>query len=379
MKRDLSFIGKNIRYFRRQRGWSIAMLARKAGLSEIPLGRIERGENAPSAAALYGLSGALNLSVDLFFSENDHERNLRQAEETGDPFVCTLGPEQKRILPQKIRTMSGELIKCFCALEDICNAHKHAKIPLFVPFTPNPSGMEALSAKIRQHMGIEHGVVFDYFELFENAGFRIIVAPMSKKIESFSYFDRINQNAFYFINERLNPERQLFKLCYELGRVLILTYSVQHGGEMFATDDRPSKHDPKPFTAHRAARRFAACFLMPEAAVQETVRQLGIENHQWSYDLLLRIKHRFGVSAETFLYRLDELGLIEPAAKDDLTKRIDDYYRKTDFCEPDSSRRMLTPNGRLWDLVLVGTQNSAYREEVKSIEHTLKEFKVQKL
>ncbi|MBW1893908.1 MAG: helix-turn-helix transcriptional regulator, partial [Deltaproteobacteria bacterium] len=49
MKKDLTFIGKNIRYFRRQRGWTMATLATKAGLSETPLGRIERCENAPSA------------------------------------------------------------------------------------------------------------------------------------------------------------------------------------------------------------------------------------------------------------------------------------------------------------------------------------------
>jgi len=42
---------------------------------------------------------------------------------------------------------------------------------------------------------------------------------------------------------------------------------------------------------------FAATFLMPSGAVTDTVEQLGIRQKQWPYELLLRIKHRFGVSA----------------------------------------------------------------------------------
>jgi len=148
--------------------------------------------------------------------------------------------------------------------------------------------MEMLSETVRRYIGIEHGVVFDYFELFENQGFRVI------------------QNAFFFLNSRPNPERQLFRLAYELGKLLILTYAVNRGEQIFKTDDGTTFTGKKPLTAHQAARRFAATFLMPAGAVRETVAQLGIQKKHWSYALLLRVKHRFGISAEAFLYRLDE-------------------------------------------------------------------------
>jgi len=79
-----------------------------------------------------------------------------------------------------------------------------------------------------------------------------------------------------------------------------------------------------------------------------------IRQKQWSYELLLRIKQRFGVSAEAFLYRLDELDLIDPSLMNPLNHKIHEHYGKTDFGEPDFSRRLLTPYGRLWDLVLTG-------------------------
>ena len=238
-------------------------------------------------------------------------------------------------------------------------------------------GMEALSETARQIMEIRHGIVFDYFELFENQGFRVVILPLPKEIDSFSYYDPPNQNAFFFLNARKNPERQLFRLAYELGRVFILTYTMQRGIELFETQAGTGPHDTKdPFTPHRGARRYAATFLMPKKSVCDTVNQLGIQRKHWSYELLLRIKHRFGISAETFLYRLEELDLIDPALIEPLKEKIYDHYDKTKFGEPDFSRRLLTPNGRLWDLVLTGKEVEQGRAEVLEIEKVLKKWKV---
>ncbi len=117
---------------------------------------------------------------------------------------------------------------------------------------------------------------------------------------------------------------------------------------------------------------------MPAKAVSDTVEQLGIQKKHWSYELLLRIKHRFGVSAEAFLYRLDELNLIDPSLVQALKDTIHEHYGKTDFGEPDLSRRLLTPNDRLWDLVLTGKESEEGREEVVEIERVLKKWKVMK-
>ena len=117
---------------------------------------------------------------------------------------------------------------------------------------------------------------------------------------------------------------------------------------------------------------------MPRKTVLDTVSQLGIQKKQWSYELLLRIKHRFGVSAETFLYRLEELELIDPVLIEPLKEKIYEHYDKTKFGEPDFSRRLLTPNGRLWDLVFTGKEVEEGRDEVMRIEERLKKWKVVK-
>jgi len=87
----------------------------------------------------------------------------------------------------------------------------------------------------------------------------------------------------------------------------------------------------------------------------------------WSWELLLRLKHRFGVSAETFLYRLDELDLIAPNRLNEIKARIKAHYAATHNAEPDGSRRILSPNGRLGDLLLI----SAARRECAALRRTL--------
>jgi Zn-dependent peptidase ImmA (M78 family)/DNA-binding XRE family transcriptional regulator len=373
----LDFIGKNIRFLRRQSSWTLAELAKRVGMSEGPLGRIERGVNAPSASVIYRLAKVFGVSVNALFAEAEQDLHTIRFEEKQEPFLVTIGKEEAA-LPARVQSAAGDIVAAFQALEDICNARKRAKIPLLIPFDPTEQGTETLSETARRIMEIQHGIVFDYLELFENQGFRVVVLPMPKDIDSFSYYEPPNQNAFFFLNTRKNPERQLFHLAYELGRVFILTYTMQQGIELFASEDDKAPDAQKPFTARHGANRFAATFLMPKKSVCDTVNQLGIQKRSWSYELLLRIKHRFGVSAETFLYRLEELELIDPALIEPLKEKIYDHYDKTKFGEPDLSRRLLTPNGRLWDLVLTGKEVEEGRDEVLKIEQTLKKWKVVK-
>jgi hypothetical protein len=135
----------------------------------------------------------------------------------------------------------------------------------------------------------------------------------------------------------------------------------------------------RPINPARAAGRFAATFLMPEPAVRATVSQLGVSKNAWTWDLLLRIKHRFGVSAQTFLYRLHELDLISDPTRDTLDTQINDFYAANGYIEPDSTRRCLTPNGRFFDLLLTAQGLDSAQEDIEEIKAVVKEFKLVKI
>jgi transcriptional regulator with XRE-family HTH domain len=90
-KTDLNFIGRNIRFFRRSRNWTLLQLANRIDIREGPLGRIERGLNLPSATVIYRLSKAFGISVDALFSPE-----LSQVQATidnNDSFFVTIEPD----------------------------------------------------------------------------------------------------------------------------------------------------------------------------------------------------------------------------------------------------------------------------------------------
>jgi len=133
---------------------------------------------------------------------------------------------------------------------------------------------------------------------------------------------------------------------------------------------------PRPINAKRAAKHFAAAFLMPDSAVKTTVGQLGITPDTWTWDLVLRIKHRFGISAEAFVYRLKELNLITEESSNTCIQKIKTHYKQTGFGEPDASRRILNSNGRFFDLLMTAEKIVSAKEEIKEIAEKFKLVKM---
>jgi len=368
MADDLNYVGKNIRFFRRSRNWTLAELAARIKIQEGPLGRIERGMNLPSANVLFRLSTALNVSMDALFAPEPCQAPVRiqGTSKTSDAcFISVTKDNEPAAPPKHLLKACHDIMAAFHALEDICKVQKHALLPLSIPFTPTYKGMENLAARVRKYLGTNDAVVFDYFELFENFGLRIILFPFTRnasKIDSLSFYEPAFQNAFFFLNSKSNNEKKLFSLAKELGKILISNQTKFEQTSLFT-----EKKTNRPINPDRAARRFAATLLMPETAVRATVSQLGIQQTGWSWELLLRIKHRFGVSTQSFLYRLDELKLITQSSKDKLEKKIKEFYDSTNYKEPDSTRRCLTPNGRFFDLLLTAKNINPKNREIEEI------------
>jgi len=342
MKTDIPDIGKNIRFLRRARNWTLIDLARKIGIREGPLGRIELGKNAPSAQVIYSLSCALNVSTEVLFANDVQHIELKTKDTDNSSNFIAIHPEPDKI-PKQLLAATHDIVAAFHALEDICNVPKYACLPLSVPFKPDYQGMETLASSIRKYFGIYDGVVFDYFELFENLGLRVIIFQFprdSRDMDSFSIYEFETP-----VNES-------------------------------ESDNKKESEKLRPINANRAAGRFAATFLMPEAAVRATVNQLGITSDGWSWDLLLRIKHRFGVSAQSFLYRLHELDLISTRLRNQLDAGIKEFYDSTGFQEPDSTRRCLTPNGRFFDLMLTAQNIEEAKKELIKIKGIEKKYKI---
>lgn len=378
-------IGERIRGLRRVRHLTQAELARRIGIQTGPMNALEKGRHIPSGRVLFRLAEVLETSVDSLLG-----LNLRHGEEPQDgvmplyvaePAVAYGGSKPASQWPSAVmaslpddpaldragRAMVEQVIHSFLALEDLCGAQKRAHIPLYVPFSRTVSGVEMWVQQVRQVLGIGQAVIFDYLELLENAGLRVVFCPLPDRIQSVAYYDAPNANAFLLIRQGVNVERQLFELIKRLACIYMHTrraYGPAGVQEAGALDDL------------HVARQFAALFLMPATAVRASVAQLGIKPDGWTYELLLRLKHRFGVSAQAFLMRLGELGLINKKGSELLKEKIEAHYRRTAYGEPDATRRVLSPNGRLGDLLLIAQRDPESASEAAAIARKLKGMKL---
>jgi transcriptional regulator with XRE-family HTH domain/Zn-dependent peptidase ImmA (M78 family) len=394
-------VGKVIRSLRRQRHLSQLELGRLIGMRPGPMNNIEQGRCLPSTPVLCRIAAVLEVPVDAVLGrplpyvreaasaavvrEAQVEYGKVQSEERvqyrtarprpdfsgvhGMPCACPV-----RLLPavapysRRLLETLEDLVHAYLTLEDMCGATKRATIPLCLAMPHTEVGIEDMAMRVRGLLGVGPAVIFDYLELFENAGLRVILAPLPGDVESAACHDPASENAFLFVStaSHTTAERQLFRLACELGRIYC------HAGGVRRVVGRDKSLD-----AEHVAAKFAAFFLMPAEAVHATVRQVGVRYDGWSWEMLLRLKHRFGVSAETFLYRLGELDLIAPKQLAELKQRIHAHYAATHHAEPDGSRRMLVHNGRLGDLALAAqAQTADHRAEVRSVIALLKRLKV---
>lgn len=357
---DPQAVGRCIRELRRQCHISQGELARRLDMRQGPVCNIEQGKNLPSAQVLLRLAQVLNVPVDHILQPGGYLRP-DSAPETAAPALLPAARYAPALPPG-----TESAIRDYLSLEDICQVPRQARLPLQLAFNTTPPGLACLANQLRTLLGIGDAVVFDHLELFENHGLRVIFMPLPQGPHaSLAFYDAHNANVFIFIRDDLNPEKQIFSLVYGLARILLLNKAT------FSRQD-PFSHESK---TDKAARLLAACFLMPESVVRNSVQQTGVRPDEWDLDLLLRLKHRFGVSAETFNYRLLELELITPERQSELRDTIKAHYAAHNFAEPGNSRRILSPNGRLGDLLHTALRRAD--PEAPAIADRLKELKIE--
>ena len=188
-----------------------------------------------------------------------------------------------------------------------------ATLPLFFP---SAAGQGALLAReVRTAAGIGPAAAVDPVALLESKGFRVLETKLPAGLDSWSLWDPEDGTAFVFLREAATPERKRFRAAFELGHLARFV----SGGCHPLRDIGASR---------KTSRAFAAAFLLPEEAVREAAHGLAIGPEDWTWELVLALKERFGVSAETFLYRIEELGMLSRSRNRAFRKLLEEHYAR---------------------------------------------------
>jgi transcriptional regulator with XRE-family HTH domain/Zn-dependent peptidase ImmA (M78 family) len=208
-------------------------------------------------------------------------------------------------------------------IERLSGVTPRALLQLALPILPTAHGAGLLARQVRTMLGIGDAFCYDYFELFARHGIRTLELQLPEAVGSLSSYDASQNQATIFISSGLpatrnTAERKIYCLVTELANILL-----ENARQASILEDAPAleKLSDEKFTRH-----FAALFLLPAEAVREVMRQYRLTPERWTYELMLSLKNRFGVSAQAFCYRLLELGCITESLAADFRSQIETHY-----------------------------------------------------
>ncbi len=274
-------IAANVARLRLDRELTQEELARKAGLSRVALGRIERGAVVPRARTLADLAKALGVPLGELVTPVRPLETVR--------FRAHARVHSR----EQILAEVGKWLDAYAVLETDLGETRPFRFAAELERASRGTPVEAAEAA-RASVGLgPEEPVRDICGLLEENGVKLLL--LEKKSDSFFGLSvgegdggpAVVVNAW----DRISVERWIFTAAHELGHLLLHPAEYQRD----ATD--------LPLPAEREADLFASHFLMPEAAFAK----------EWDetrgHPLLVRVlkvKRIFRVSYKTVLYRLVE-------------------------------------------------------------------------
>ena len=366
-------IGGAVRRLRERLGLRQGDLARKAGMSAAQLCHVEKDRNAPSTRTLQRIADALGVPLAELAggASADSARNRPYSVEWNDPdsgglmaaepptpyvsasrtdgppetedgadFVDSLRPcgaTSLADLPPAPRAQVRRRILEYREVERRAGVPVLPSLPLDYPSEIAAGDAEALAGAVRRAAGIADAVLFDSIALLENKGLRVVAADLPEAVDAFALWDGAARNVWLVLRKGATDERQQFRAMSTLADALRFVA----GGARTPVGDAP---------ADRAfAKAFAAAFLMPAAALRELCYRLAVRPDGWNWELLLREKKRYGVSAETFARRLEALELLRPSLRQEFARRARAWAAERGG-EPNPSHRKEIRHSRFGDL-----------------------------
>lgn len=276
---DMSVIALNLARLRADRGLSQADLGKKAHLSRVELGKIERGEVTPRADTISELARALGVS-------------LRELVSRVDPVSGVRFRAKKRVnnREQILAEVSTWLI-AYNWLESELGDRQTFVLEKLLGSRLAP---EKMASKARSLFELnQKEAIRDICGLLEEGGVKVLI--LKKATDAFFGLSVApgDSSPAVVVNtwDRISVERWIFTVAHELGHILL------HKGAY----DRSRSGEEE--SEEREADRFASHFLMPEAGFHsewEQTRGLSLLVR------VLKVKRIYRVSYKTVLHRLVE-------------------------------------------------------------------------
>jgi transcriptional regulator with XRE-family HTH domain len=325
----LEIIGQRLRQARETVGYTPEDVAQKLGITKDELSLFESGKQNPPVSLLRKIATLYGVFVSYFYGIDKLK---------GETFNLLLDKAKELSLsPETISQVHRFISLC----KEIVKLRQKLGFPEpEIPYyTLNQESIDKQAKEVaeaeRARLGLGDSIVPDLGELLEDLRIPVIRLPLGRELSSAMIYDE-NFSAFILVNSDKPYQNQL--IAYEYAHILQRKDNV-HLNKDGQRDD--------------FSERFVVHFLMPENLVKRLVRQHHNSTDVWA---LISLRRTFGVSYETLLSRLHELGEID---KKDLNRLLKANLWNLEiklFGEPSPPMPWKVSNV-LWELVLTAVKH----------------------
>ncbi|MCS7226692.1 MAG: XRE family transcriptional regulator [Gloeomargarita sp. SKYB31] len=281
-------IGERLKIARKQRGLSEAALAEQAGVSQEHIARYEQERVVPDSQSLIRLAKALGVSLEWLMR----------------PVTISLPTPAYRSHANRLKEWElawieqqvQEWLERYLAIEDILQGRLSFVQPEIRRTIKTLEETEQVAEALRQAWNLGDDAIPSMIDTLEKHGIRVGLIPA----ENHDHFDALAlslgpQDLIMVVKANVPGDRQRFSLAHELGHLVLEMPSDWSRDQM-----------------EKAANRFSAAFLVPQAVV---FRELGPKRTSLDLLELHLLKHHYGLSMQAWIYRAYDLKIISEETK----------------------------------------------------------------
>ena len=266
---------------REARGITQQELAERLNTQKAFISKIEHGDLGVSQTLLESISKATSYPINFFY-------------QPGTILPMNLSYRKRKKVPAKLITPIEAKINIIRNNIQFLTRSLNKQAPLIPTYKVTEENTPQLIAKqIRQSLNLQKPVIENLVKVLEAQGIIISCFEFgSERVDSRSILTD-DQFPIIFLNKSHLGDRLRFSLAFELGHLVMHTYST-------VPLEREINHE---------ANLFAAELLMPSEVIKQDFKD-GV-----TLPLLAQLKRKWKVSMISLLYRADDLGLLTPNQK----------------------------------------------------------------